>query len=118
MAEVVIGTAPIEPRIPGIQISEVSDAVGSSLSAVRERRTQVVGRMPPGVIGGHTQTAVVQVLSLQANVHGAVVRRSVTPARVDSRELVIDPREINAVERVVEISLSSAERVGSRDVVQ
>ncbi len=74
--------------------------------------------MRPGVIGGHAKAGVVQILRLQVDVQGAVVRRSIAAARVDSRELVVGPGEDAADERVVQISLSSAAGVRSCDIIQ
>jgi len=56
--------------------------------------------MRPRVIGRHAEAGVAQILRLEVDVQSAVVRRSVAAARVDSRELVVDPGE-DAVERVV-----------------
>jgi hypothetical protein len=55
MPDVEIGIAPVQPRIAGRQVAQVSDSVGSSTGAVGKCGAQIVCGMSVGIVGGQAQ---------------------------------------------------------------
>src|SRR6266516_2372493 len=84
MAHIEIGASPVQLWISWIEVSQITDTIRRTPSTVGERRTQIVEGMRIGVIRGQSQSSVVQVLTLQANIQRIVARGSAAAASVDA----------------------------------
>ena len=76
--------------------------------------------MSIGIVRGHAQTCVVQVLALETNVERVVPRCSAAAARVDAMVLIVGASEdrIRGIERVTQINLTTSHRIVSGDIVK
>src|SRR6266516_2507568 len=120
MPDIKIRASPVQPGISWIEIAKVADAVRCSARAVRESRAEIIHSVSVGVVRSQTQSSVVQILTLEAQVEGVIPRRSSAAASIDARVLIVRSRVVEKgwIEGITQVGLPAAKLVVCGNVIK